>query len=655
MSTFRMTFKLILLLLLCLPAAALAGGDGPIEWRPVTQEELQMKTPKVEADADAEAIFWEVRVDDKKESKVSYDHYVRVKIFTERGREKFSKFDIPFTKGKSVEDVAARVIKPDGTIVDLAPGDIYEREIVKAGKIKVMAKSFAVPGIEPGVIVEYQYKEVFKDSWANGIRLLFQRDIPMQKAAYYVRPQKGYTMSFNYYNIPDTTVFTQDPNSKDFYVATMNNVPAIKTEPYMPPDDEVRRWAYASYRTFSSALVWSSLSLGFEYILKERVSNPSKAVKQKAAEITAGAATDEEKLRRLYSYAQKNIKNINFDRSFTPEQREKISDDSAEDTIKKGAGNSLQIDLLFGSLAFASGYEVGVVLSGDRSENFFDREKYPFRSFVHPAAMAVRVGGKWKLFDPGTPYLPFGRLVWYEEAVNAMLIGSGYTWFRIPLTEPGGSIQRRSGKLKLSEDGTLEGSVKLEYNGHPAIMRRRDEFDASASKREDILKDDIKARMSSAEVTDISIENFDDNTKPLVYSFNIRIPNYAQKTGKRLIIQPGFFEYGVKPVFSAATRVNSISFPYSWAEIDDLQIQFPAGYDLDTADSPAEVADQGKICSLRVSMNFDKPTGLLTYRRNFYFGAGGNVLFPPEAYNSLKGLFDGFHKADSHIITLKQN
>lgn len=111
-------------------------------WREVTPAELAMKTPKVEADADAEAIFWEVRVDDKEIGKLSYNHSVRVKIFTERGREKFGKFDIPFFKGKKVEDVSARVIKPDGSIVNLQPSDIYEREIMKANKIYAARHGF---------------------------------------------------------------------------------------------------------------------------------------------------------------------------------------------------------------------------------------------------------------------------------------------------------------------------------------------------------------------------------------------------------------------------------------------------------------------------------------------------------------------------------
>jgi hypothetical protein len=153
----------------CFVLTAVAGDD-PIVWRPVSPAELQMNAPIVEPDADAEAIFWEVTLDDKKSGRLMYSHYVRIKIFTVRGREKFSKMDIPFMKNRKIEGVAARVIRPDGTVVELKPEDIFEREIVRAGKEKIQAKSFAVPGIEPGVIVEYQYSETIKNDSAGGER-----------------------------------------------------------------------------------------------------------------------------------------------------------------------------------------------------------------------------------------------------------------------------------------------------------------------------------------------------------------------------------------------------------------------------------------------------------------------------------------------------
>ena len=45
---------------------------------------------------------------------------------------------------------------------------------------------------------------------------------------------------------------------------------------------------------------------------------------------------------------------------------------------------------------------------------------------------------------------------------------------------------------------------------------------------------------------------------------------------------------------------------------------------------------------------------MLIYNRQFNFGNGGYTLFPAKAYQPLKSLFDEFHKADTHTITLKQ-
>ena len=45
-----------------------------------------MDPSAVEKDADAEAIFWEVRIDDNPDGDLIFNHYIRVKVFTDRGR-----------------------------------------------------------------------------------------------------------------------------------------------------------------------------------------------------------------------------------------------------------------------------------------------------------------------------------------------------------------------------------------------------------------------------------------------------------------------------------------------------------------------------------------------------------------------------------------
>jgi hypothetical protein len=77
-------------------------------------------------------------------------HYVRIKIFTENGRDKHSKMDIPYISGVKIKDIAARTIKADGSIVELAKEDIIEKTVVKVSGLKLRTKTFAFPGIEPG-------------------------------------------------------------------------------------------------------------------------------------------------------------------------------------------------------------------------------------------------------------------------------------------------------------------------------------------------------------------------------------------------------------------------------------------------------------------------------------------------------------------------
>ncbi|HEX8289607.1 MAG TPA: DUF3857 and transglutaminase domain-containing protein [Pyrinomonadaceae bacterium] len=660
----RVLLALFTFLLVC-SQTIFAGED----WRPVTPAEMQMKTAKVEPDADAEAIFWEIRIDDSSSDELARNHYVRVKIFTERGREKYSKFDIPFTRGIKIKDIAARVIKADGTITEITNKDIFEREIVKAGKVKIKAKSFAIPNIEPGVIVEYRYREVIDDAGAMGMDLPFQKEIPVQSLAYYYKPYNKKEPSYQAYNFKDTK-FIKD--EKGYFLAKRENVPAFKEEPRMPPEDTVRPWMLLQ----GVRVNFTSVSeFGFSFVIKDPsnpksfwgavgaeraglvkfMNSPNKEIKKVAAEVTASATTDEEKLRKLYEYVQTQVKNTSFDVSLTDEDRKKLPKlKELSDVLKYKTANSQYVDMLFGAMASSLGFETRVAFAANREKMFFHPDM-TVESFVHPAAIAVRVGNEWKYFNPGVSLLPYGMLVWYEEDVWALLVGEKqFAWEKTPMTGIEKSVAKRTGKLKLLEDGTLEGTLREEYIGQSALNTRLENYEISANQREENFKAEIKQRISTAEVSNVVIENLTDAAKPLTYEYKIRVPNYAQKTGKRLFLQPGFFEYGASPLFATASRKYDIYFHYPWSENDNVEIELPKGFVLDNAQTPAAITDGSNIGSLKIYIGIDQTKNELIYKRNFHFGGGGNTLFPVNAYQPLKNLFDEFHKTDSHTITLKE-
>lgn len=86
---------LVLLLAFNLHTNVAMAGD---EWSPVEPSLLEQKTPIVEKDADAEAVFWVVRVDDQNDGdpRSAFTNYLRIKIFTERGVEAQSKVELTY-------------------------------------------------------------------------------------------------------------------------------------------------------------------------------------------------------------------------------------------------------------------------------------------------------------------------------------------------------------------------------------------------------------------------------------------------------------------------------------------------------------------------------------------------------------------------------
>src|SRR5262249_15098598 len=167
------------------------------------------------------------------------------------------------------------------------------------------------------------------------------------------------------------------------------------------------------------------------------------------------------------------------------------------------------------------------------------------------------------------------------------------------------------------------------------------------------LKESVKSRLSSAELTNIVIENATDSSKPFVYKYHVRVPEYAQRTGKRLFFQPGYFQKGISALFSAGTRSYPIYFHYPWSEEDKITISLPKGYALDNADRPAPV-EAGDVCKHQINIGITKDERTLVYSRTFFFGGNSSIFSGIKPSEPLKQLFDQIHKADNHMITLKQ-
>ncbi len=182
-----------------LAAGAVFGGPAlASDWLPVTVAELSLQAPRVEKDAPAEVLFWQVRVERSEGwlfSGTNFEHYIRIKLFNQYGCQSQGTVTLP---ASAEGTVSGRTIKRDGRIVPLAKSSIAVRNAVVFRGLKAKVVAFAMPGLEPGDIIEYKWSEnaydfepsLWSDSGWSGapcVRLQLSRDIPIQQVTYLIR------------------------------------------------------------------------------------------------------------------------------------------------------------------------------------------------------------------------------------------------------------------------------------------------------------------------------------------------------------------------------------------------------------------------------------------------------------------------------------
>jgi hypothetical protein len=631
-------------------ASILAATAWPADWPPVSAAELAIRTPTIEPEADAEALLWDVRVAHEVQSgsmRTELRHYIRIKVFTERGRERLGTVDIPYTAGEDIGEVAGRTIRPDGAIVELAKDSVYDRTLLKAGGLKVQAKSFALPGLEVGSIIEYGWKETLEDRITNYFRLSLQRDLPIHAVRYHVKPLRDPAFPYGMRSASMHVKIEPFVKEKDGYFGiSATNVAAFKPEPDMPAETAVRPWVLVFYAPDSSdppARYWGRVGKQVYESYKDAI-KLNDEMRSVAASAAAGATDHEERLGKLFGYVTHQFEYVG--------RSSGASNRNTMDVWKEKAGTAYEATLVFIALAEALGYEARLVRSSEQDFGTFE-PSFTDTYFLRTYSVAVRVGGAWRFCDPAAPLLPFGMLRGVEERQMALISDPEHGELVVtPTAPPEASLTRREATLRVDGDGTVEGDVRLHLTGHPAYGQRLRYQSKSVAEREEALRASIKARFAAADVSRIKLSNV-SGPEPLEIAYRIRIPGFAQRTERRLFLPCALFQNNLPPRYTAATRRYPVAYPYAWSERDTIVYELPTGYVPQAARLPRglTVPDVGEY---DFKLRYASDGHSLTYERVFDFGKSGHLLFPATGYPALKQVFDQVQELDNYTVELRQ-
>jgi hypothetical protein len=642
-------------LLIVLPLCAGSMAVHAEDWLPISSEELQMNSAPKAPSAPAVYLYRQVDRDDTAPSETSYE---RIKILTEEGR-KYANVEIQYYKySESVHGIQARTIHQDGSIVKF-DGTIYDKSIVQRSGVKLMAKTFTLPDVQVGSIIEYRYRHDLTAGFVFDSHWILSQELFTQHAKFSLNAYRGFPLRFSWpQGLPPDTAPPKDVSGK--IRLETHDVPAFVTEPYMPPENELKYRVDFIYEAADDLRVerkpdvfWRKYGKKQFHQIDKFLDQP-RAMSEAVAQIVEPGDSQDAKLRKIYARVQR-LRNLSFERTRSQQEtdRENIKPaDDVKDVWKHGYGDGEQITWLFLALVRAAGLEAYPVLVPTRDTHFFKLGIMNSRDLNTNCVLAV-VDGKERYFDPGARFTPYGLLPWAETAVPGLRPDpSGSAWVQIPLADVKDSRVERKGVLRLNSSGTLEGKVTVTYTGQEALWRRLEELNEDETDRKQFLENQIKADVPSGIVVELTNQpDWEDSSVPLVAQYDLKVPGWAASAGQRTLLPVGFFGAQDKQVFQHATRIHPIYFKFPYQQTDDVIVELTPNWKM-TNIPQSRKKDFAVFTYERTG---EEANGSLHFNRRFTLNA---MYVQTKYYETVESFFEFVRAGDEDqavLVPIKSN
>jgi hypothetical protein len=652
-STIRV-ISLVLAVLLGIAVSGLRTAQATEGFQPVSPDELKMTSEPKAPGAPAVVLFRQVDRDDNGRTSHEYN-YLRIKILTDEGR-KYGDVEIPFFKerGNNLVAIKARTIEPDGTIINF-DGKVFEKPIFKGQGLKFMAKTFTLPEVHVGSVIEYFYTLDFGENLLFDSHWILSDELFTKHAKFSLKPYRSdynqYTVRWSWHELPAGTVSpAQGPDG--IVRLESSNIPAFLTEDFMPPENEMKSRVDFVYSedTFEpdAEKYWKKQGKKLNDKLETFVGK-RKAMEQAVSQIVSPSDSPEVQLQKIYARVQQ-VRNTSYEVQKTEQEQKREKEKSAanvEELWKAGYGNGQQITWLFLAMARAAGFEAYGLWAADRNNYFFNPKSLD-SSKLDANVVLVKLNGKDIYCDPGAAFTPFGLLQWPETGVAGLRLDKdGGSWLITKLPESSESRIERKADLKLSDAGDLEGKLTLTFTGLEALWWRVQERNQDQAERKKALEEQVKAYVPAAIEVDLTNKpDWSSSAPTLIAEFELKIPGWVSGAGRRALVSVGIFSGTEKHLFDHANRVQPIYFQYPFQKVDDVSIQLPLGWQVSSL--PAPLSQDGHIVHYALSVENDK--GTLHLKRTLNVDI---LQLEAKYYTALRNFFQTVRTGDETQIVLQ--
>ena len=551
----------------------------------------------------------------------------QIQIKAQGGIEEWGLLSFSFnSSNQEVEIAYVRVLEPDGTVVTTPLADVQEvtDDVTREAPLysDYREKHVPVKGLKEGAVLEYRV--ITRDRTAL---------VPSQ-----------FWFDFNFdkgHIVLDQQLQVRVPKGRDVKVKSPDLKPTVVVEDkeriytWKSDNRERKQWEYnpdvpppnvqiSTFKTWEDVGRWWGA-------LEHAQAAVTPEIRARAAEVTRGASTDEEKINAIYSYVAMKFRYVSI--SFGIGRYEPHA---AAEVLKNGYGDCKDKHTLLASMLAAAGIPAYAALIN--SYRKLDPDVPSPGQFDH--VISVVPQGKVCIWaDTTSEVAPLGFLTSYlrDKQVLVIPLEGTPSLISTPAGPPFKEFQAVELEGTLHDDGTLDCDIRRTVRGD-AELGLRSMFRTTPQERwKDIARAFVLGTTYGGESSQVTTTPPELMSMPFSYSYHFKGKDASDWTYKRLLLQ--FPIFGLP---SPGEETKKHEYPIELGAPVEVsakwKIQLPAGYtpkllpNLDLMDSFAEY---------HTAYAFND--GILSFERRLTVKAKRIPMAQIEEYR----LF--WHKADEDI------
>ncbi len=359
------------------------------------------------------------------------------------------------------------------------------------------------------------------------------------------------------------------------YTYTADNFNLVKQEasslgrPYYLPhlvitvrSFTVDQKTYNGFKTLGDLYNW------YNYLYK-KASNNTDAIKAQVATLTAGKATDQEKIRSLYYWVQDNIRYIAFEEGyagFVPQ--------TVQEVYKNKYGDCKGMANLLTEMLKIAGYNAHFAWIGTRDIPY-DHTEIQSMCVDNHAISVLYHGGTTYFLDGTEKYAPLGRNAYRIQGKTVLVQdGDAYKLEKVPLPQMDENLLFTSANLQLKGD-KITGHVKLTFDGEAKNYFHNVYNGIPSDKRKKFIQSLIELNSNNADATNVKTSDFRDRDIPLVIEGDIEFTNRVTTVDKLCYTSIDFVPSSIVNVSPDEDRQNPYDLDNVFLAKDEITLQLP--------------------------------------------------------------------------------